>query len=435
MTKSMVKLAILSLGVLTGISCQHKSDAPDSNNSLDSLSASNAQEITTCRKQLYDGSFRFWVPQNDTTYFDCFFSKAERAQADGRTLRILHYGDSQIEADRITAQMRERMQQLFGGGGPGMVPLKQTVPALTVKQRTEGNLIGQSTYGKGPFVHCEGNYGPMLRSWHLEGTAKLTLYTDKGRYVPERGRCFSRVRVILRNSSTPTEMHLNLADEPNSYICKGSGVRLLPLANGEQTERIEMTIQGNSDIYGLLLDDDYGVAVDNIAMRGSAGTQFTMVDSMQLAQAYQMMDVGMILLQFGGNAMPGMKSPQQLAHYCKRIGTQIDYLHSVCPEAAIMFVGPADMGVKNGGDFASHPMIADLDESLKNTALAHGAAYWSVYQAMGGNGSMARWVEQGLANKDYIHFSHQGASKMGNILADALTLQYQFYRLRNNINS
>ena len=109
--------------------------------------------------------------------------------------------------------------------------------------------------------------------------------------------------------------------------------------------------------------------------------------------------------------MPGMKSPQQLAHYCKRIGTQIDYLHSVCPEAAIMFVGPADMGVKNGGDFASHPMIADLDESLKNTALAHGAAYWSVYQAMGGNGSMARWDEQGLANKDYIHFSHQAHPK------------------------
>ena len=434
MNKHMIKMAVLSLGVLTGISCQHKSDAPNSRNNHN-LSASEIQQLDTCRRQLYDGSFRFWMPQNDTTYFDYFFTNAEKTKTDGRTLRILHYGDSQIEADRITSQMRERMQQLFGGEGPGLVPFKQTVPALTVKQSTDGKLVGQSTYGRKPFVRCEGNYGPMLRSWHMDGTAKLSLNTYKGRYVPERVRNFSHVRILLHNLNTPTKMQLSAADSINSYICKQSGVQLYDFGKGEQTESIEMSLQGKSDIYGLLLDGEYGVAVDNIAMRGSAGTQFTMVDSLQLAQAYKMMDVGMILLQFGGNAMPGLTNQSQIAHYCKRIGAQIDYLHSVCPKAAIMFVGPADMGVKNGGNMTSHPMIAALDENLRDTALAHGAAYWSVYQAMGGDGSMARWVEQGLANKDYIHLSHKGAAMMGDILADALERQYQFYRLRNGIKS
>ncbi len=431
----MMKLAVLSLGVLTGISCQHKSDAPNFLNNHN-LSASEIQQLDTCRRQLYDGNYRFWVPLNDTTFFDYFFSNAENTKSDGRTLRILHYGDSQIEADRVTSQLRDRMQQLFGGEGPGLVPFKQTVPALTVKQRTDGILIGQSTYGNKTFVRCkDGCYGPMLRSWHLNGNAKLTLYTDKGRYVPERTRNFSRVRILLHNDDIPTKMQLCIADSITSNTCRQSGVQLFDCSNGRQAEKIEVTLHGESDIYGLLLDGGYGVAVDNIAMRGSAGTQFTMVDSLQLVQAYQMMDVGMILLQFGGNAMPGITNQSQIAHYCKRIGRQIDYLHAVCPEAAIMFVGPADMGVKNGGNITSHPMIAALDDNLRDTVLAHGAAYWSVYQAMGGDGSMARWVEQGLANKDYIHFSYKGAAMMGGILADAMERQYQFYRLRNGIKS
>jgi lysophospholipase L1-like esterase len=52
---------------------------------------------------------------------------------------------------------------------------------------------------------------------------------------------------------------------------------------------------------------------------------------------------------------------------------------------------------------------------------------------MGGEGTMAKWASEGLANKDYIHFSLKGAAKMGNILADALECQYRFYRIRKAI--
>jgi len=34
--------------------------------------------------------------------------------------RIMYYGDSQIEGDRITSQLRELMQKQYGGSGPGL---------------------------------------------------------------------------------------------------------------------------------------------------------------------------------------------------------------------------------------------------------------------------------------------------------------------------
>ena len=49
---------------------------------------------------------RLYLPGDDETYLDAFFRKMQ--DAGSRHLRILHYGDSQIECDRITV-CREEM--------------------------------------------------------------------------------------------------------------------------------------------------------------------------------------------------------------------------------------------------------------------------------------------------------------------------------------
>ena len=68
---------------------------------------------------LSDNSVAFSLPNDDVHFFDDFFEKAEKASEMGKTVRILHYGDSQIEMDRMSDVLRARMQMLFGGGGPG----------------------------------------------------------------------------------------------------------------------------------------------------------------------------------------------------------------------------------------------------------------------------------------------------------------------------
>jgi len=44
-----------------------------------------------------------------------FFEKLENAVNAGQKVRILHYGDSQIEGDRMTSYIRQRVQEHFGG--------------------------------------------------------------------------------------------------------------------------------------------------------------------------------------------------------------------------------------------------------------------------------------------------------------------------------
>lgn len=54
--------------------------------------------------------------------FNEFFSRLNQVKDNKELLRILHYGDSQIETDRMTGYIRNKLQKKFGGSGCGLVP-------------------------------------------------------------------------------------------------------------------------------------------------------------------------------------------------------------------------------------------------------------------------------------------------------------------------
>src|SRR6056297_1339092 len=71
-----------------------------------------------------------------------FFKAAQQANERGELVRILHYGDSQIENDRMTALLRYRFQKVFGGSGCGMVP---AIPLYSGNPAFRQNYEGEWT--------------------------------------------------------------------------------------------------------------------------------------------------------------------------------------------------------------------------------------------------------------------------------------------------
>jgi hypothetical protein len=81
----------------------------------------------------------------DTIKLNRFFSKLD--QANQRQVRILHYGDSQIEGDRITGFLRNLFQKKFGGNGPGMLPaIPGNAESSSIIQTASANWIAHSVY-------------------------------------------------------------------------------------------------------------------------------------------------------------------------------------------------------------------------------------------------------------------------------------------------
>lgn len=391
--------------------------------------------INNYRKLLFESQTRFWLPNDDITLFDSFFVHAEQACETGRVIRVLHYGDSQIEMDRISCRLRERLQEIFGGSGPGMLPLRQPIPTFSFSQSASGSLRGQSTYGDSTMRRAAGNYGPMLRSWRVSGGATMSLKATTNKFATERVGRFSRIRVLFNNRPGPMSVTIRDKDGGGSYSQSVSpeGIYVVEWKMDSVTSSASVTLQGTADVYGVMVDGDYGVSVDNISMRGVSGHQFKMVNLDQLTQAYSKMDVGVIIMQFGGNSVPYLKGDKVINRYCEQLGQQIDFVHQACPNATILFVGPSDMSTKVKGVMATYPDLPKVVERLRDTANAHGAAFWSIYDAMGGYNSMVTWVKNGYAGSDYIHFSHKGSNIMGDYFSDALLNLYGLYRIRKQL--
>jgi lysophospholipase L1-like esterase len=184
--------------------------------------------------------------------------------------------------------------------------------------------------------------------------------------------------------------------------------------------QFKFTGQDSPDFYGISLESDNGVIVDNIALRGSSGTFFHLVNNGQLKQFYDYLNVKLVILQFGGNVLPSLTSETNANNYADWMRGQISTLKKLVPNASIIFIGPADMSVKEGTEYVTHPMLEPLRDALKKVVLETDCAFFDMYDCMGGKNSMPSWVEQKYAATDYIHFSPQGARKIATLLYSAI---------------
>jgi lysophospholipase L1-like esterase len=359
---------------------------------------------------------RFYLPNNDLHFFDPLYKELENA--DKRRVRVLHYGDSQLEEDRMTFVIRDTLQSMFGGDGQGMMPARSHY-TFSMAGSANGSITRYMIYA--PDKRCGGNkYGPFGDFVRLSGSARLN-YSQSKR-ADARRRLFNEVTVVAGNTSGKG-LSVTLGDSTIRFNAGENLVRAV-FSVPDSSDKVSLSVSGNGDIYGVLMDTKTGVAVDNIPMRGCSGTIFTAMNPDQLRSYYEQENVRLIFLQYGGNSVPVIKNSKQVSNYCATMRNQINHVQSLVPNAKVVLIGPSDMGKRTWS------IIPQLVDSLICTANSCGAAYWDIFGAMGGKYSMAKWVSKGLAGSDYIHFSTKGSKLMASNITDSFKLYYEYYLWR-----
>ena len=381
---------------------------------------------------------RIYLPHDDYHYFDNLFDLLEHAKARHKVYRIMHYGDSQIEMDRITSVLRQRLQERFGGAGPNMIPAIQRVASMSVSQSYSGGLTRYTMYGDSTTQRAPHNrYGVMTQLAQVNGTATISFTKTRHSKALDKVKEISRVSVLIGNNSEGFKVSLK-ADtiKPEPVVCAAKpGVSLIHWDLPAQVSRGTITLQGKAEVYAVLLDGDDGVAVDNTPLRGCSGTIFTRGSKAVMEESFQLMDTRLIILQFGGNRMPSIYNTKSITNYTAELEKQIDYFKEVAPQATLLFIGPADMGKSYNGKVGTWKGLPELNDSLRSMALRNDIAYWDMFHVMGGEGSMAQYVKHNppLAGPDYIHFTFLGAQAIGDDLAKSLLTYHDFYQLRQHL--
>lgn len=417
----------------------------------------------------YDSANGRWVitskqsiefPEKDRKALNFFFA-ALANESQNEVVRVLHYGDSQLEGDRITDYLRNRFQRLFGGEGPGLVlPLEPTAGMRRSASVTHStNFKKHAIYKSGS--KPEGNkYGLGAASFEIQGfTSKVigydTLIEEK---IGEDSIAFIDTVIKPLFESTPTTTaFLQIRNAKGSYpnVRSYSRIRLLYAAkepfsmemqadtnkleenmeaaplfgmkewNLKVSEKLKFNFtQGKFPLlYGVTLDGENGVAVDNVPMRGSAALGFSTINRAAYTKQLETMNVKLIVLQYGVNVIPGVLS--DYTYYKNMLTKELKAIKEAYPDVSILVIGPSDMSRNKGGSYVSYSNIPLIRDAMREAAFNADCAFWDLYQAMGGENSMTAWVEKGYAGKDYTHFSFKGAKYVGEMLFEALMEQYQ----------
>lgn len=372
---------------------------------------------------------RIDMPDGDVTYLDSFFESLENA--DKEVVRIIHYGDSQLEGGRIDSDFREELQAAFGGSGAGMAPAVQTINTYTLLQSTSPELHRHQAFN--PELHTkDGRYGVMAQVGHCASRATFNFRGTNDDIYPH-AQPFQRVTVVCsgnpKASVTADGNTVELTDDGRGT----NDVKFLTGVLPQPVSKGSVTVNGKADIYTVMLDGKTGVQVDNIPMRGCSGTIFTTIQKATIEPFFAHERVGLIILQYGGNSVPYLKKEHKREGYKGEIKRQIEYFRSIAPNAKILFIGPADMATRVQGQMQTYPHLRASIDMLREAALESGAAFWDMQAVMGGDGSMVKWVKQNppLAGNDYIHFTQKGAHEMAHRLFETFQTYYRFYCLRN----
>jgi lysophospholipase L1-like esterase len=388
------------------------------------------------------------IETNDSTLhaLESFFSALHSGAYNKQQVRVMHYGDSQIEGDRITSFLRSRLQARFGGRGVGLLhAVPHSYQPGAVNQTISGNWKQTllPDLGKGALEHRFGILGgysefTTTRSFGRGGFTEAWIRIQRRGSQQSNARNFNRFRLFYGFAKEPFMLSLSYGGvtQDGDMIAPSNSINQVNWEVPVGFNSIQIDFKGDASplVFGLSLESKTGVIVDNIPIRGSSGNDFTRADDRSLAKALQLIDPKLIILQFGVNVVPHIVASYQ--YYENQMYQQIVALKRIKPDASVILIGVSDMSRREGGRFVSYPNIEKIRDAQRNAAFRAGAAFWDCYSAMGGQNSMPAWVytDPPLASKDFVHFTLRGSNLVAEMFYSSLMKAYEEFTVSKEID-
>jgi lysophospholipase L1-like esterase len=359
------------------------------------------------------------------------FYGALQALVEGRRnspVRIVHYGDSPTTADLITGDVRELLQDRFGNGGPGFI--------LVAKPWAWYGHHGVDVSGTG---------------WKIDtavGSMHEGIYGLGGAMFTGQPGASTTIRLDAADS---TSIELDYLQQPDggsiaisangvpvgSVSTSGSagnnGAASVALPGG--TKVVELRVFGGRvQVFGAAFSTGTrGLTYDSIGLNGASTTVMSRAfNPANWSDALRHRNPDLVIINYGTNesGFPAYVDKQYEGELRRAIGR----VRAALPEASILVMSPMDRGTKAEGDaILTMPAIPRLVAIQQRVASEMGCGFFDTYDAMGGNGTMAKWYDgqPRMVAADLIHPTPQGARIVAKSLTGQLLIGYQRYLQRH----
>ena len=342
-----------------------------------------------------------------------------------RPVRIAYFGDSFIEGDIFTSDLRERLQAHFGGEGPGWIDAGSTFNKgfrRSILQSYSG--ISEFSVVKTPF---DGALQGLNQRYFLPSEG-ATLDTKGTKHYPHASQ-WERTQFFLRTSGG-ISVNTTLGEGEAKTTSLEGADRVQTFTIDGKTGHIHhafRNLKGKNVLYGMALEGKRGIVLDCYSMRGSAGFTIANVPMATLKEFARERPIDLFVIHFGLNVANTRGTKASYDAYMKKIQGVVDHLHEAYPEAGFLIVSVSDRDQRTANGITTMKGVEELIVSQQQMAADGKIAFFNLFKAMGGKGSMAKYVERKLAGKDYTHINFEGGKELSKFLFDAIRIGSENY--------
>lgn len=369
----------------------------------------------------YNHNYVEWA---DVKAVDHFFSKL--ARANHKKVKVLHIGDSHIQADFFTGYIRENIQRIFGYGGRGFIfPYAAAGTHSTYDYRTWafGHWAGARNI-KNPEYRDIGITGAM--AYTHDENASFKFGFKAGIIQPE----FTHLKIYCKKNVQSFDLKIKLNGIDDTVFVKTNVSPELPYVMVElpaiaDTFQVFMaqtdSLQNFFECYGLMLESchDKGVLYNSVGING-AGFQHVLGQTLMESQLKELAP-DLVYIDLGANDFYGFTFKTE--ELTRNLESLIALVKKASPKTTIIVSCSQDI-YKRKRNIST---TANFSLLTGSTAQANGCAWYNWYKVAGGRYSMLKWRNYQLAKKDRVHLTTEGYNIKGDLYLNAFLNSYLEY--------
>lgn len=331
-------------------------------------------------------------------------------------IRIAWFGDSQIEGDFITQNVREQLQNYFGEQkGVGYVPISCVSSDFrrTAKVFTSGDFkvdnFKKQEHGSSLFLSGYSFYSPNLEVEFRDNVKKNSAQATQKWLLYGKGDTIA-VKINDSVKKFPANSEFN-------RVLVGSGT----------SSKAKFTIYAkHTPIYGVSSEPQSGIVLDNYSFRGITGVELKKINSSLLAELDKSGYYDLIVFQYGVNLL-FQPNDTNYDYYYRGMRPVIKKFQNNMPNTEFLLFSCSDRAFNYDGQWKTAIGIDSLIQTQARLSYDTNIPFYNFYKSIGGNGTIVKWADSivQLANKDYIHFNFRGAKAVSKTIFKALITDYQ----------
>jgi hypothetical protein len=341
---------------------------------------------------------------------DAFFEQLARVarKTPGAIVRIGAYGDSNWTNDRVSGEIRRRLQAAFGDAGHGWVSFGIAWGWYHHQNLQHGTTGTWNVWNPTQNFKPDGLYG-FAGSSAESNQVGATAWVETAKAGDPVGTAVSAFELSYLAQPKGGSFEVLIDGESKEIVETESAkpeMKFLRYKVKDDSHRLVVKVKkGRVRLYGVTLERDVtGVIVDGIGINGLSAITWQRFNEASLLAGLSRRGYDLVFEQTGTN----MWSPQKHQPLLTKV---IEQWRTALPKASYMLWSPADF--MHPDTNKSEPRMLQATQEKHTIAKANKIGYWDQYGAMGGWGSAVKFHRIQWDSPDGVHFGPNLSAYIG----------------------